>query len=268
MKKRLGVVFIGMVVGLTGCGIGATKSTMTTGVGDRINEQRVQEEIKEAIPDTILWINATYGIITTVNGGDLEVVGGIDSNNVFDVASLKKGLESSWDITTKEDADQMITWLMEEGGHNQSLLEEYAYYGFDEYTRDELVEAISEEPKEDQTYFLGLYDAVQDYGNQAIVAWDLSRALQLLSWYYVTDLYTYEEAMDKSLEVAKKLQATYTSWDDMMKSYFYGFQYWNEDDPEDSTSQSYTRRKIYETLKVQEGSPYALEWNTALVKEW
>ena len=101
MKKRLGVVLIGMVVGLTGCGIGAAESTMTTGGGDRINEQRVQEEIKEAVPDTILWINATYGIITTVNGGDLEVVGGIDSNNVFDVASLKKGLESSWDITTK-----------------------------------------------------------------------------------------------------------------------------------------------------------------------
>lgn len=271
MKKKLVAIVAGMIIGLTACSTDGTKDTSMTQNIQETNKKSIQEQSEETtktVSSTIQWMNGTYGIITKMNNGDLDLVGGFDSNNILDVAFLKKLLESSWDITTKEEADEAIIRLIDEGGNNKDLLEEYAYYGLGEYTREELVEAISEEPKEDQAYFLGIYDAVQEYGDQAITAWDLSRAMQLLSWYYVAGLYSYEETMDKSLEVANKLQATYPSWDDMMKSYFYGFQYWNEDDPEDSTSQSYIRRKLYEELKGQGESPYLLDWNMNLVKEW
>ena len=74
--------------------------------------------------------------------------------------------------------------------------------------------------------------------------------------------------MDQSLEIAQLLQKTYTSWDEMIESYMYGFQYWNEDDISDTSSDSYERKQMYEQLKTKEGSPYQLDWNITLTKEW
>ena len=149
-------------------------------------------------------------------------------------------------------------------------MEEYEYNGLSEYTRDELTHVLKDESFTDldRTYYLGIYDSVAAYGENAILAWDLSRALQLVSWYYIAGFYTYEEAMDVSLEIATELQTAYTSWDDMITSYLYGFQYWNEDDMSDPTSESYNRANIYKKLKEQEEGPYTIDWNHPLTKEW
>ena len=112
-----------------------------------------------------------------------------------------------------------------------------------------------------------IYDAHAQFGDSAIADWDLSRAMNLCAWYYLAGYYTYEEAMDASLEVATRLQSTFSSWDEMVQSYLYGFQYWNEDDIQNPDSDSYERKEIFETLKADAHNPYSVDWNLTFEKD-
>lgn len=80
--------------------------------------------------------------------------------------------------------------------------------------------------------------------------------------------YTYEEAMDKSLEIGKKLQAMYKSWDDFVQSYMYGYGYWSISAPTDPSTEFTYRSSLYQCLKSMENGPYQIDWNLELKKEW
>ena len=222
----------------------------------------------QEVSDTVRWFNGTYGILTTSNGADIELVGGYDKNNPEDVSMLKSMLESWWDIKTREDADETIECLKKLEMHNQSLLDEYNEYGLGLYSREELEKEIVNLDEEDQSYLLMMYDAVENYGENAIAAWDLIRAMQLTGQGYVVGFYTYEEAMEMSYETAKQLQSIYGSWEEMVEGYFDGLQYWSEEDPNDVNSDLYKRRYIYEQLKTQYNSPYKIPWNLEFEKDW
>lgn len=232
------------------------------------NEEAMPEPLPE-ISDTLRWFNGTYALITERNGGSLEIVGGYPQGESSQVM-IAGALESSWDVTDKATADETLNWLLTEG-HNTEVLDFYKEIGMEGLTEEELKEALdaSEDfTAEEKIYLQVVYKAVSQYGDNAVKAWDLSRAMQLAAWYYLAGYYTYEEAMDTSLNIAQQLQGLYSSWDDMMQSYLYGFQYWNEDDIEDSTSESYSRKQTYEELKTEENSPFQLDWNMTFEKDW
>lgn len=130
-------------------------------------------------------------------------------------------LTNVWDITDRESAEETLDWLLEEG-HRVSLQEEYDI------------------------------DAA---------GWDYSRAMMLLSYYDLTELYTEEEALNQSLEIAKTIQNSFDSWDDFMESYLIGYEYAMDAD-------STERLEIYEALKTSPENPFQLDWNTELKKEW
>lgn len=269
MKKRILTLVLITVLALTGCSSKPATQTTDRTPAKTSDVPKEDTTSDNRLSDTLLWFNATYAVITTKNNGDVTLVGGYNSSDTISIM-MQQGLESSWDVTDKTSADETLKWLTEEGGHNSVLLGTYNDNELSSFTRDELVDALTDESYTDldRVYFLGIYDAVEKYGDNAIKAWDLSRAMQLSSWYYLAGYYTYEEAMDASLDIAQELQKTYTSWDDMMESYLYGFQYWNEDDIADETSESYTRSQIYQELKNQKDSLYSIDWNSSLTKEW
>lgn len=237
-------------------------------IGTFREDAQVIASLTPELSDTLLWFNGTYGLLTASNRGNLQLVGGFEANDTTKQQMIE-GLKNSWDVTDRASADENLKWLLEEG-HNSDLLELYQSCEMDIYTKEELVQELENAKITgiDAVIMLLTYDAVQQYGENAIKAWDLCRAMQMSTWYYLAGYYTYEEAMDQSLEIAKLLQSTYTSWDDMMQSYLYGFQYWNEDDSSDETSDSYARKQLYERLKTQENSPYQLDWNMTLTKDW
>lgn len=263
MKKSLTAVLLLIAFLLTGC-------SNSTGADSKAETPVNVTVNKDTLSDTLRWFNAAYAIITTRNGGNLNHIGGYETKNLLNVQMIKSGLKESWEVTDRTTADDTLNWLLEQGGHNAVLLEEYKESSLSEYTREELIEVLSDSSytDNDRAYYLGLYDAVANYGDNAILAWDLSRAMQLSAWYYLADYYTYEEAMDKSLAIAKRLQEAYGSWDEMTDSYLYGFQYWNGDDMSDENSESYARYQIYQELVEQTDSPYSVDWNYELQKEW
>lgn len=248
MNKRITALFLAVfaAVSLFGCG-----------------------KAKEPLPDTLRFFNAAYAPITERNGGDYNLVGGYNPKNSADAAMIQKGLKSSWEVTDAATAKETMDWLLSEG-HNGEVVQYYKDNELDAYSRSEL-ESVLVEPDfttEERVMYLCVYDAVQKFGDKAILAWDLSRAEQLLGWYYVAGYYTYEEAMDQSLEVAKKLQESYSSWDEMMESYFFGYQYWAEESMDDSDTEAAKRYEMYQELKAKEDGPYTVDWNTTLQKEW
>ena len=220
------------------------------------------------LSDTLSWFNATYAVITTLNGGDLNYVAGYEPGEM--IQQIIQGiLDRDWGVTDRASLDETIDWLLTEG-HNAEALSILTYIGVDGMSREELIAALDEEgfDEEELVYILAVYDAKEAYGENAIAGWDLSRAMSLMGWGYLAGYYTYEEAMDISLETAQRIQRTFDSWDDFFNSYFFGYSYWSEEALDDTASQAYARHELYGQLRSDPTGVFRVDWNTALVKEW
>ena len=98
-------------------------------------------------------------------------------------------------------------------------------------------------------------------GEKAIDGWDYCRALNLLGYYYTAGYYTDTEALDKSLEIAQKVQEEFGSWDELIDSYMVGYEYWGEESSDE-------RKAVYEELKGKEDNPYTVDFKMTLEKTW
>lgn len=220
------------------------------------------------VPETIRWFNGAYGILLTLNGGNINLVGGYEANDLMG-ETMKQVLERDWGVTSTAEADDMVEWLVTEG-HNKEAMDYLTEWGTDSLSREELKQLMSEEgfASDEAAVMLAAYDAKAAYGENGISAWDKSRAMSILAYGYLAGYYTYEEAMDKSLEIGQQIQTAFGSWDDFMNSYFMGYTYWSAEDPENPSSQAAERKKLYEDLKEKTSSPYKLDWNLTLEKSW
>lgn len=218
------------------------------------------------LSDTLRWFNTTYALITSLNGGDLNLVAGYEPGEAME-SMIQQMLERDWEVTDKATLEESINWLLTEG-HNKEALDYVAESGSDEMSAEELASAMDESGFTDdqKTIMQSAVDAKAAYGDQAIAGWDLSRAMSLIGWGYLANYYTYEEAMDKSLETAQMIQTTFGSWDDFINSYFYGYSYWSGESAADADSQAAERRQLYDQLKGE--GVYDVDWNLQLTKEW
>lgn len=215
--------------------------------------------------DTIRWINASYAILTELNGWDYTMFPGVKTtelNKQIQIASL----EQWWDVTDRQSADETLEWALSEG-HRTGFVEDAIYLedmGFGEVPADERIAWEMEYyglDEDDAWFFAQTYGFYEEYGEHAIDGWDYCRALNLLSFYYIAGYYTKEEALDKSLEIARTVQPMFDSWDDLVDSYLRGYEYWAEESSDE-------RREVYEDLKSRSDNPYAVDYHTTLEKTW
>ncbi|MCM0665444.1 YbeU/YbeR family protein [Flavobacterium tyrosinilyticum] len=219
-------------------------------------------------PDTIKWFNAAKALLHVSNGNTphLFPMGLMDESSK---QSSLEMLESGWGIRNRKDANETIHKLSEGKMHNERFLNEYEYI------------------KKNANYNKKFCDLVnlivENYGDRGILAWDLYRAMYLISACYTVGFYTYEESLNKSLIAAKKIQENFDSWDDYMNNYFLGYQYWSRDILKNplrnpplpkhgmldfNESGTAYRKKLYQWLKNDKDSVYNISWNTELKKEW
>lgn len=215
--------------------------------------------------DTIQWFNNTCAVLTAVNGWDYTLFGGAPAtaNSKGVVQNL---LSEWWGVTDRETADENMDWLLGEG-HRVSFAEEMedlAGSGVADASEDERVDVILENfdvTEEEAQNYAKWFTFYEQYGSDAALGWDYSRAMSLLGYYYLAGYYTEEEALDRSLETAEVIQNSFDSWDSFMESYFVGYEYWAEEDSDE-------RREIYEDIKAASDSPFQLEWGMTLEKSW
>lgn len=231
-----------------------------------VKQEETQKDIEEeTLSDTIRWFNASYAILTEINGRDYNIFAGLEPS--FAIRTLQqKSLEESWSVTDRESADENLDWILDEG-HRADFAADVTYLeecGFGELSNGERIAFMTEYFEMDlstATYYTNTYAMYEQYGEHAIDAWDYCRALNLMSFYYLAGYYTEEEALDGSLEIAQLLQPMYDSWDELVDSYLRGYEYWSE-------GSSDARREIYDSLKSRSDNPYAVDYHTTLEKTW
>ena len=225
----------------------------------------------KASSDTVKWINTTYAVLTAANGGDIRQIGGY-VNNEANKAAIQEGLKNSWDVVDRDSADEVLNWLLTEGHRTDFAAEMVTLKGSGMFSlsADEAKKALTEMglSQELSACYLAMMDAYRANGVEAIDAWDYCRALQLLGWYYLAGYYTEKETLNRSLEIAQQLQLRFSSWDELVESSLWGFNYWAEDDPTDPDSDTAARQKVYEQLKAGKDNPYDLAWDTTLKRDW
>ena len=217
------------------------------------------------LSDTLQWFNNTFAILMAQNNWDFSLYSGLTKDD-YGKSMAEYLLTNTWGVTDRESADETLDWLLEEG-HRIPLTEELdllTSIGLADVPAEERAETILanfELDEQEAERYADWFSLYEQYDTDTAAGWDYSRAMTLLSFYYLTGLYTEEEALDRSLEVAKTIQTTFDSWDVFMESYFVGYEYGMEADSEE-------RREIYEQLKASPDNPFRLDWNTTLEKSW
>ena len=220
---------------------------------------------RKKLPDTIKWFNSTYAIFTVTSGGNYNKIGG-STKSILKTLSNQSALKDWWGITTKDELENTLYWLLN-GGHNSELLDEYFELNLENYTS-----TTNNYNTEEKIINQIIFEAYSRYGNKAILGWDLSRAMQIIASAYIAEYYTYEEAMDKSLSIAKLIQKSFNSWEELVNSYLLGHKYWfhsnfQTENVHYKNTPEY-REKIYAQIKSFKISPYTIPWNLKLEKNW
>lgn len=217
------------------------------------------------ITDTIRWFNGTYAVLTRANGWDYNLVGGVSANTLGE-SIMQSMLDEWWEVTDKESADETMEWLLGEGHRvgfvdNMLYLEESGIKDVPAEGRKDFVFENFEVNEQEAQNYADWYNAFEEKGENAIAAWDYSRAMSLLGYYYLAGFYTQTDALDASYDLATFIQQEFDSWESFMESYMIGYEYWAEEGSEE-------RREIYEEIKAASDSPYNLDWNLTFEKSW
>lgn len=231
----------------------------------RENAPEVEDRTTAELTDTIRWFNASYAVLTDLNGWDYNRFAGLAAND--DVMAMEqKSLEEWWSVTDRATADSTLDWILTEG-HRATFAEDMTYLeeaGIRDIAPQErsafLLDQFEMTEDEAQNYaeMFGFYE---QYGPDAIAGWDYCRAMNLMSFYYLAGYYTEQEALDTSLEIARTMQPLFESWDDLMSSYMRGYEYWAEESADE-------RRALYEDLKTRQDNPYSVDFKMQLEKTW
>mgnify|MGYP002512440962 CR=1 FL=1 len=245
----------------------AVSNDNTKSTADEASTAEASSEVVDSVEgetDTVQWFNASYAIITYLNGQDYNLFGGSEPGKVMEM-QYQAMLDSAWGVTDRTTADETLDWILTEGHRDDfmitgELLEQMAQECGEEELENFLIEEFDESPEEAE-FDMMAYNMYKEYGETAIDGWDYCRALSLLSFYYMAGYYTKEEALDKSLEIAETVQPLFTSWDELIDSYLRGYEYWAEED-------SSERREVYEELLAENDNPFRVDYNVTLEKTW
>lgn len=226
------------------------------------------------IDDNIYWQNGTYAVLTKLNFQNIKLVGG--KKKPFLKQSIRETLANAWSIYNRNDAIQTIESL-KSGMHSAPFLDNVNELNIKnyEYREDFIKNELNKYPEDIHKSILHIYDIWHKNKLQKnnvkeediIFAWDLCRAVYICHTGYLANYFTYQEALDKGLEICLLLQSKFNSWEEMFFSYLYGYFFWSEE-PIPKDIDKHYRVKAYYKVKNQKDSPYNLDWKMKLNKTW
>lgn len=158
------------------------------------------------------------GLLMNENKQDLSILGGMRSQDDATKARIRKVLERDWGIQSREDALDMIDWLMREGH------------------RKEVVELCAAADQGASKGMLGDEDLDRKLGfleqhrtrllRAGLLAWDANRLVVLAGWASFVGLISEVEAWSPILGMAFAVQQSYGSWEEYGSHHLLGFEYW------------------------------------------
>ena len=172
-----------------------------------------------------------------------------------DVESIRRTIESWWNVTDRESTLEIVKWLLEEGHHadaDEALAE----------LRERGVENISQEERDDEESKMGdvclIAESMDENGwcpggqmPGSVIAWDLVRVVNLGRWAYLCG-YVNEDEMWQIMQVAADTALEhFSSWEEYGASFVMGRGVWHGD-PDDSE----TAYEIVSLLLEDNESPW------------
>lgn len=162
-------------------------------------------------------------------------------------AEAKELYEWGWGKLTCEKAHETAETCMN-SGYNQKYLR---YFGIIEQT-DEAPPVYSKLQQE------LMNEMHERYPEQGMLAWDLVRTLSIVGGAYMSGVMPYDVASKLALEACRRLQQSFSSWDDVAENYTLGYQFWRD-------SRATDRLRYYKKLKKT--WIYEIPWDTVLKEE-
>ena len=175
-----------------------------------------------------LWAISLTGFMTERNGSSRNTLNA-DEINEENIKKWLDILKRDWDINNREEL--LITLeTMENSGHASAL--------------ENIQQIVAEIMNLKQTF--SIFDIYNNYRvnqrqynylkftalnwdsfkNRTILAWDLGRNISLCRWGYEVGFLTEEEAWEKIMYYAEKIQSLYNSWDEYGYDYYMGRIFW------------------------------------------
>lgn len=236
-----------------------------------VRRKRKKRENSPLLNNTMRFVNGSHLVITVLNGGDYRLLAGHECNKA-NRSSAKLRCKRFWDITSLSTGMERIQALLD-GGHNEVFLQEISYINENVVcleTEDGWQKLFANaEDKKTLSRLKTMHDALHDFGDSAIRAWDLSRVNHLLADFYLAGWIDKEYYMAETILVARKIQELYSSWNDFNKSYLYGYLWWSGEIPDHNLKKLgcyHYREKILRLWKDKPNSPFGLDWHTDLEK--
>jgi hypothetical protein len=220
---------------------------------------------------TVQWMIDTYAVGGIFGEMDTDLWGGYLREEEH-ISGMREGLGRSWSIVDRKTADEAILRLRNEGDRatfQASAVE--SGLGMEQSEWDAMMKEFPPEAEGMRDIFEALRESFETYGDQALLAWDYCRIIQLYGEGYVAGYYTYSEALDLALPVARELQQVYSSWDEMYRDYLAGYHFHYPGDLSDPDSDNYKRVAILEELMSTRGNPGvpgSPPWDMLLVSDW
>jgi hypothetical protein len=176
-------------------------------------------------PEQQRWALATSGILTVANGERHDLLGGCE-RTPENIQVCNKGLSDWWGINSRASLLDSLAWI-ENGGHRKD---------FDAVV-SQVASASPEQLVALRSRVAGNAAASNElevalrygtrFGARSISGWDYSRYVFLCRRGYLGGYLTEEEAWRRIMPVARLLQATFGSWQELGDNYLAGREYWS-----------------------------------------
>ncbi len=235
-------------------------------------ETRTQEDIDS---DTVQWFNACYAAMTRENEEDITLIGGVDAADEEKREAKRATLKEIWGITDRESTLEVIYYLIYYGYHGkyESVLAVITEKGLRDINAEEFemeLESVTNRKGDSEMYnrYRAVYSAYHAMGDRGIDAWDYCNAMLLYGEGYAAGYFTMDEAMNSSLVLARAMQFEFANWDDMIESYFWGYNYWVGDNISSKYSDTEIHWDIYKELLAENDCPYSRPWDLKLEDTW
>lgn len=172
-----------------------------------------------------MWALATCGLLTESNQGRHDLLGSSEPTDE-NIRRRRESLAEWWGI---HNHDELLAALdsLERGGHRERFNRMGAYLAT--LTEEQFEEARSK-AKNNLQLANRLAVVRRHYvrlGRKSLIGWDYSRYVALCSWGTLVGYMKEDEAWQRIMPVARLLQRTFDSWEDLGENYLIGRQFWS-----------------------------------------
>jgi hypothetical protein len=178
--------------------------------------------------------------------------------NNFSQAEAKHLLDSWWDVHNSSEALQTLDWL-EQSGHNSRFRP--LYENLSKLRKADFSQLASQVNAEERQTYQFVWDNLANFKDGHLLAWDYGRLINVCRFCYTAGYLSEGLTWERISVAARRLQKSYTSWEELGEQYGLGWQYWKK-----GQALQPRQLKAQQWLLTDPNSPWIqLSWQTTLV---